>query len=237
MESEESLVAYGLEAAEKSQPQIIEQSATVAAEEVSSESEVLEESTRYESTVESTFEVIADPMPEPEMIEEPDYEAIEKIEVGAIEVTETEISAEGESEETLVTYDLEVDEEPRQESVEKQESAFSSLLQSIFAGQETAKVARPTAESIEASKPKVIEESRLNDSAIEEETDSISLCLANIFSGKAELAVPKKPQASTAREVEPDETKAPDSEAGEKPRQKVVKEKKSVFSYLQKIFK
>jgi hypothetical protein len=92
-------------------------------------------------------------------------------------------------------------------------------------------------ESIKTSEPEVVEESQLEVSVTEEETEPVSLFLANIF-GKAAPAVKEEPQATTAKEVEPDEAlEASESKVVEKPRQKSVEKQKSVFSYLQEVLK
>ena len=186
--------------------------------------------------------VVADPTPEPEMIEEPDSEVIEKTEVGATEGTDAGVFAETASEEILVSYELEVMEEPHQEEeiVEEKESMFSYLLQEVFREHKTTDVEEPTTEPVEASQPVVVKKAPLEVSVVEEETRPVSLYLANIF-GKGVPAVAARPQAANAEEEEnPAEArKASELEVVEESHQEkeIVEERKSVFSYLQKILK
>jgi hypothetical protein len=273
MGPDETLEAYELETVEEPQPQIIDESASVAAEEVPFEPELLEEpnlesveiselvpvvpdeleateqteseesinepepraaeDARYESTVESTFVVHTDPMLEPEMIEEPEPET------WAVEESDTETLTEMEPEDTLVPYELEAVEveEPRQESVEDQESAVSPLLREILGKHKTAHVESTPAESIEASEPKVAERSRSEVPVVEEEeAGSVSLRLANIIGGKARPAVTDEPQAATTEKAKSDK-KASEPQVVEKPRQQTVEKKKSIFSFFLSIFK
>jgi len=206
-----------------------------------------------EAAVESTFMVEAEPEPEPEMVEEPDLEVIAQAEPEEspdasepwiAEDVSYEATAESTfmvveevgAEETLVAYELEVVEEPHQEIVKEPES-LASCLQGVLGELKTIDVEEPMIESIEASEPEVVEESQLEVSMIEEETERVSLYLANIF-GKAVPTVTKEPQAATAKEVEPNETpEASEPEVVEKPRQQSVEKQKSVFSYLQEVLK
>ncbi|MFC1634664.1 hypothetical protein ACFL5Z_07455 [Planctomycetota bacterium] len=232
LESVESSESVLVEACE---PEAIEQ--TEFQESLDEFESWIDEDTRYESTVESTFEVVADPKPELEMIAEQDLDLIEMTEVGVIEGTKTEIIAEVEPEETLVAYELDVVEEPRQEIVEEQESESSYLLQEVLGEHRTSDIEKPMTESIESSEPELVEKSQLEVSVTEEEIEPVSLFLANIF-GKARPVVTEEPQATTAKEVEADETlEAPEPEVVEKPHQKSVEKQKSVFSYLQEVLK
>ena len=247
-----------LESVESSEPVLVAAGETEEIEEAEPEecpdaSEPwIAEDVPVEATAESTFMVVAEPEPEPDMVEEPDLEVIaqaeseerleefepwiaEDIPVEAAVESTYMVVAEPEPEETLVAYELEVVEESRQEIVKERESLVS-CLQEVLGELKTIDVEGPMIESIEASEPEVVEAPQLEVSVMEEETELVSLHLANII-GKSVRAVMEEPQAA-AEETEPDEVlEASESEVVEEPHQEIIGEQKSVFSYLQRVLK